>query len=289
MVSAMRIKDAVRMLIAVGAFGCASLLIVGLTPLTSDAASVSPIHAVSIAETPSGTCFWVAFTNGAVESYGQAPSFGGITPQLNEPIVQLVPTQDGQGYYLVAADGGVFTFGDAQFYGSMGGTKLNQPVTGMTLTSDGQGYWLVGRDGGVFSFGDAQYYGGTQDSGLNAVAISTASSAFAGYEITSSNSAFEGFSDGKGGGGNPLVTSLNAPIVSRSDGLTNGQGFWLLGSDGGVFTFGDAQFYGAAVGQVTGNDAVSITATPDGLGYLVLTTRDQIFAFGDAQTQYTAS
>ncbi|NNN18363.1 MAG: hypothetical protein HKL84_00755, partial [Acidimicrobiaceae bacterium] len=33
-----------------------------------------------------------------------------------------------KGYWLTAADGGVFSFGDAAFYGSMGGTKLAQPI-----------------------------------------------------------------------------------------------------------------------------------------------------------------
>ncbi|HXW82382.1 MAG TPA: hypothetical protein VEJ84_22990, partial [Acidimicrobiales bacterium] len=63
------------------------------------------------------------------------------------------------GYWLVAADGGVFSFGDAGFYGSMGGKALNAPVVGMAATPDGHGYWLVAADGGVFSFGDAGFYG----------------------------------------------------------------------------------------------------------------------------------
>ena len=56
-------------------------------------------------------------------------------------------------------DGGVFAFGDAQFYGSMGGQPLNQPIVGMASTADGKGYWLVAADGGIFSFGDATFYG----------------------------------------------------------------------------------------------------------------------------------
>jgi len=31
----------------------------------------------------------------------------------------------------VAADGGIFTFGDIRFFGSMGGTRLNGPVVGL--------------------------------------------------------------------------------------------------------------------------------------------------------------
>jgi hypothetical protein len=59
----------------------------------------------------------------------------------------------------VAADGGIFSFGDAQFFGSMGGKALAQPVTGMAATPDGRGYWEVAADGGIFSFGDAQFFG----------------------------------------------------------------------------------------------------------------------------------
>ena len=35
---------------------------------------------------------------------------------------------DGSGYWLVASDGGVFTFGDAPFLGSTGAIALNQPI-----------------------------------------------------------------------------------------------------------------------------------------------------------------
>ena len=35
------------------------------------------------------------------------------------------------GYHTVASDGGVFSFGDAAFYGSMGGRPLDAPVVGM--------------------------------------------------------------------------------------------------------------------------------------------------------------
>ena len=39
----------------------------------------------------------------------------------------------GDGYWVLGADGGVFSFGSAQFYGSTGGMKLNRPVTGMAV------------------------------------------------------------------------------------------------------------------------------------------------------------
>jgi ribosomal protein L24E len=71
----------------------------------------------------------------------------------------MAATPTGKGYWFVAADGGVFTFGDAPFYGSMGGKPLNKPIVGMAATPTGKGYWFVAADGGVFTFGDAPFYG----------------------------------------------------------------------------------------------------------------------------------
>ena len=59
----------------------------------------------------------------------------------------------------VSATGAVSTFGNAQFYGSMAGTKLTAPMVGIVATASGHGYWLVAKDGGVFSFGDATFLG----------------------------------------------------------------------------------------------------------------------------------
>ncbi len=60
----------------------------------------------------------------------------------------------------------MFTFGDAHFWGSMGGTHLNKPVVGMAQNTLG-GYWLVAGDGGVFSF-DATFQGSLGSIVLNA-------------------------------------------------------------------------------------------------------------------------
>src|SRR5438132_8514177 len=47
----------------------------------------------------------------------------------------------GPGYWLVASDGGIFSFGGARFAGSTGGLRLNSPVVGMAATPTGRGYW----------------------------------------------------------------------------------------------------------------------------------------------------
>jgi hypothetical protein len=79
----------------------------------------------------------------------------------------MATTPSGNGYWLVASDGGIFAYGDAQFYGSTGNLHLNKPVVGMAATPSGAGYWFVASDGGIFSYGDAQFYGSTGNLSLN--------------------------------------------------------------------------------------------------------------------------
>ena len=79
----------------------------------------------------------------------------------------MAATPDGGGYWEVASDGGIFAFGDAQFYGSMGGQPLNKPIVGMAATPDGGGYWEVASDGGLFAFGDANFFGSMGGQPLN--------------------------------------------------------------------------------------------------------------------------
>ena len=73
------------------------------------------------------------------------------------------PTPFANGYRLVASDGGIFSFGDAPFFGSTGSLKLVQPIVGMASTPDNRGYWMVAKDGGIFAFGNAGFYGSTGD------------------------------------------------------------------------------------------------------------------------------
>jgi hypothetical protein len=58
-------------------------------------------------------------SSGLVIGSNGAPSLGSLTGiKLAAPIVQIVPTSDGKGYWLIGSDGGVFAFGDAPFLGS---------------------------------------------------------------------------------------------------------------------------------------------------------------------------
>jgi hypothetical protein len=74
------------------------------------------------------------------------------------PVVGVASTPGGGGYWLVARDGGIFSFG-APFLGSAAGTPLAGPITGMEAATNGSGYRLVADHGGVFDFGTATFAG----------------------------------------------------------------------------------------------------------------------------------
>ena len=58
--------------------------------------------------------------------------------RLTSPIVGMAATPKGNGYILLGADGGIFTFGDAKFYGSTGGMRLNARVLDLAMTAERQ-------------------------------------------------------------------------------------------------------------------------------------------------------
>jgi 3D (Asp-Asp-Asp) domain-containing protein len=86
----------------------------------------------------------------------------------------MAATADGGGYWLAAAQGGVFTYGDAHFRGSAGNTHLHAPIVGIAATPDGGGYWLAAADGGVFTYGDAHFRGSASPTPAGSVATAIA-------------------------------------------------------------------------------------------------------------------
>jgi hypothetical protein len=59
-------------------------------------------------------------------------------------------------------------------------------------------------------------------------------------------------------------------------------GYWLVGSDGGIFTFGSALFYGSTGALRLVRPVVGITPTPSRGGYWLVASDGGIFAFGNA-------
>ncbi len=211
-------------------------------------------------------------------------SFGsGGLPFLSGPSSGITPVCPAPpaGYWQVASDGGVFTFGCAQFYGSTGAIRLNQPVVGMAATPDGHGYWLVARDGGVFAFGDAGFYGSTGAIRLNKPIISMIPTLDGrGYWLIASDGGVFAFGDahyyGSTGGNAPPY-----PITAAAPGYLGG-GYWMVDANGQVFSFGDAPFKGQPAFAPDGYTISGMAATHDDQGYWLSSWNGNVATFGDA-------
>ena len=213
-------------------------------------------------------------------SFGGLPSFD-TSMAYNFPVVGMASTPNGGGYWLMASDGGVFTFGNAQFYGSTGGIVLNQPIVGMAPTPNGGGYWLVAADGGVFAFGNARFYGSTGDIHLNKPIVGMAATSDGnGYWLVASDGGVFSFGDARFHGSTGSI-HLNKPIVGMAA-TSDGNGYWLVASDGGIFTFGDAPFLGSLGGHVLAAPIVGMAGAPGSNGYWLVGADGGVFTFGHA-------
>jgi len=74
---------------------------------------------------------------------------------------------------------------------------------------------------------------------------------------------------------------LDKPVVGMSP-TADGRGYWLVASDGGIFTFGDAHFYGSMGGRHLDQPIVGMAVTPTGGGYWLVASDGGIFTFGNA-------
>jgi uncharacterized protein YkwD len=201
---------------------------------------------------------------------------------LRQPIVGIAATPTGRGYWRVASDGGVFTSGDARFYGSTGNIHLNQPIVGIASTRTGRGYWLVARDGGIFSFGDARFYGSTGNIRLNQPIVGMSGTRSGrGYWMVASDGGIFSFGDAHFYGSTGNI-HLRQPIVGMAV-SRYGHGYWLAARDGGIFTFGDARFKGSLGAIRLSQPIVGMTASAGGNGYVLVASDGGVFTFGDAR------
>ncbi len=84
-------------------------------------------------------------------------------------------------------------------------------------------------------------------------------------------------------------TTLSGNTISISKGgvaifvsPAPGAGYWPVGSDGGVFTFGKAPFEGSTGNVKLDQPVKAMAATPDGGGYWLAAKDGGLFSFGDA-------
>ena len=204
----------------------------------------------------------------AVGAPAAAPAPVGVTAARN-------------GYWLLASDGGVFAFGDAPFFGSLGGVRLSSPVVAMVATPSGNGYWMVTADGQVFSFGDAAFFGSMAGRRMAAPIVGmTSTPSGRGYWLLGKDGGIFSFGDAAFHGSTGAIR-LNKPVLAMAS-TPSGQGYWLTASDGGIFAFGDAGFHGSTGAIRLNRPIVGMRPSPSGQGYWLTASDGGIFAFGDA-------
>jgi hypothetical protein len=213
---------------------------------------------------------------------GADPQFGSGFINPHAAALRAVPKPagwgtKGNGYWVVAADGVVRSYGKAHFAGDLRGHHLPAPIVASAPTPSGKGYWLAGADGSVYSFGDAKYYGGMGGRHLNAKIVGmSVTPTGKGYLLLGADGGIFTFGDAKFRGSTGAMR-LAAPVLDMTMTRT-GNGYWMVAGDGGVFTFGDAKFRGSTGNLRLASPVVSMTGGSK--GYWLVARDGGIFAFG---------
>jgi hypothetical protein len=209
-----------------------------------------PIVGMSVTADRGG--YWLVASDGGIFTFGDAPYYGsipglGLNPagsgkpnSLNAPIVGMVPSPDGKGYFLVASDGGVFAFGDAKFEGScpsIGGCSGS--VVAVVPDATDLGYWVITATGSVDNFGDAPNYGepGQQSSAITAGAATPDGK---GYWVLDANGQVFSYGDAAGLGSVPTDQAGGLEPAVAIIPTADGGGYWVVNALSKVFSFGDA-------------------------------------------------
>ncbi len=262
---------------------------------------------VSVSSQANGTS-----ANAAIDDDGDTVAFDSGATNLVEGdsngvfdvfVRHVIPRADG--YLVLDQVGGIFTFGEAEFFGSLPGLRRDGVPVGdadgidIAVTTSGEGYTLLDEAGGIHTFGDAEFFGsipGLREAGVSvgpAMGIDIATTPTGeGYVILDEVGGIHTFGDAEFFGSIPGLRAEGVPVGDAEAIDVNiapsGEGYTILDAEGGIHTFGDASFHGSlpqlredgvAVGDAAG---LRMELTPSGDGYLILDRQGGIHTFGDA-------
>lgn len=197
------------------------------------------------------------------------------------PAVNVAVTPSGDGSWTVTKDGGVFTAGDAGFFGSAASLKLAAPATDIVPTASGQGYFVVAADGGVFAFGDARFEGSMAGTKLNQPVTGIVRTCQNdGYFLVASDGGVFTFG-GAQFHGSMGGLNLNREMFGIVPNCAGG-GYWTVARDGGVFSFGNANFYGSLGSTPPPSGTIAMIPTSDDHGYWLVDGTRTVHRFGNA-------
>jgi hypothetical protein len=95
------------------------------------------------------------------------------------------------------------------------------------------------------------------------------------FKVKATNSAGSGPASASVG---PVIPAADVPVTTASI----RSGYWMVGSDGQVYPFGDAAFLGDPKSVLGTAQAVDLEPTPSGNGYRVVDNLGRVYAYGDA-------
>jgi hypothetical protein len=194
---------------------------------------------VTAEATPDGLGYRMFAADGGVFDFGDAAYEGGLPGENifpSSPVAGATaypfdqvggkpfPGADTAGYWLVLANGGVYSFGNAPTTVGSGLGQIFGQVVALATMPDGEGYYMFLKSGSVAAFGDARKgLGGTNNS-ASPVVFGQATSTGQGYWIftavggvfTLGDAPYKGSVPGQG------ITHLNQPITAAiAFGATN--------------------------------------------------------------------
>ncbi|MGZ0219030.1 MAG: PKD domain-containing protein [Acidimicrobiales bacterium] len=176
------------------------------------------------------------------------------------------------GYWLVEQDADVYPFGNAQNHAAVAGSGAN--AVDIQATPDGCSYWVARTDGTVTAVGGATALGNFDLSALEAgETLNTISATATGNGLWGFTTRGRVLLLGDAvDHGDMLGTPLNGGIIDSAT-TPSGNGYYMLGSDGGIFTFGDAVYVNSLPGMGINSlnkPAVGLVPDPDGVGYWIV-------------------
>ena len=205
--------------------------------------------------------------------------FAGVARSGSNDVIGMAATPSGNGYWMADDDGDVFAAGDATVFGARGSSVDN--VAAFAARPQGDGYWLATRTGDIESFGKAPAFPGFTVKETKRITTLASTASGAGAWLAGLDGGVLTAGDA-GFFGSMGGVRLNQPVVGMAP-TRSGRGYWLVASDGGIFSFGDAQFYGSTGAIRLNQPVVGMAPTPSGRGYWLVASDGGVFSFGDAQ------
>jgi hypothetical protein len=178
----------------------------------------------------------------------------------------LGPCSDSPNNPILVSAGGMSGPGGPSLFEGPTGLEIAFSAWAGTIGYDSGGYRALYTASVVFEFGVPRF---------NPVVPDAARSSYWTFAASGSVDSFNAISHGS------WPPDTGARIVGAAA-TPDGGGYWTVGSDGAVYAFGNARYFGGMNGKRLNRPIVGMAATPDGGGYWLVAVDGGIFSFGDA-------